>query len=67
MLVVPSVIIVMLVVIIIMLVMLVMLVVIIVMVVVSTMCSMVVAMKRNAVMVGHITVGQPDISPLSGL
>ena len=58
----------MLVVIIVMLVVIiVMLVVIIVMVVVSTMCSMVVAMKRNAVMVGHIIVGKPDISPLSGL
>ena len=37
------------------------------MVVVATMCSMIVAMKRNAVVVGHIVVGNPDIPPLSGL
>ena len=45
----------------------VMVVMIIVIIAVTTMCSMVVAVKRYAVMVGHVVIGDPDVPPLSGL
>ena len=59
------VIIVMVVVIIVMVVMIIVMVVVII--AVTTMCSMVVAVKRYAVMVGHVVIGNPDVPPLSGL